>query len=117
MYNYHMQKKTKIKRRPKRFVTKIVSIVVMLIAIYMFIGVGQEVYTTLQLQNQAREVEIQLNNLKEENATLIQQRDKLEDPSYVETYARGEYMFSKDDEKIFYLPSSSDTPSTTDSAE
>ena len=30
--------------------------------------------------------------------------EKLEDPDYVQTYARGEYMFSKGDEKVFYLP-------------
>ena len=33
---------------------------------------------------------------------------KLEDPEYVKSYARGEYMLSKEGEQIFYLPSSAD---------
>lgn len=103
MSNTHV--KTKKKRKPKKIVMKVVSIVVIFVAIYMLIGVGKEVSTTLMLQRQAEEAEEQLKILEEENASLIQKRDKLEDPNYVETYARGEYMFSKDNEKIFYLPS------------
>ena len=41
---------------------------------------------------------------REENASLIATKEKLEDPEYIQTYARGEYMFSKGDEKVFYLP-------------
>lgn len=109
-----MQKKTR--RKPRKIVTKSISIIVIIVAIYMFIGVGKEVYTTLQLQRQASEVQDQLKILQDENASLIQKKSKLEDPNYVETYARGEYMFSKEDEKIFYLPSSnaSSSPDTTE---
>lgn len=94
------------KNNSKKVTIKLISLGLILVALYMLVGVGKEVYTTLQLQKQAKEAQKQLEILKEENATLIQKRDKLEDPNYVETYARGEYMFSKDDEKIFYLPSS-----------
>ncbi|MBR0213930.1 MAG: septum formation initiator family protein, partial [Solobacterium sp.] len=31
-------------------------------------------------------------------------RAKLEDPDYIQSYARGNYMLSKDGEQIFYLP-------------
>ena len=50
-------------------------------------------------------VEQQLEALRDENASLISTKEKLEDPEYIQTYARGEYMFSKGDEKVFYLPS------------
>ena len=53
----------------------------------------------------AKLVEAELERLKEENATLTSTKEKLEDPEYIQTYARGEYMFSKGDEKVFYLPS------------
>ena len=57
------------------------------------------------LQQQAKVVEAELEALKDENASLISTKEKLEDPDYIQTYARGEYMFSKGDEKVFYLPS------------
>ena len=50
-------------------------------------------------------MEQQLEALRDENASLISTKEKLEDPEYIQTYARGEYMFSKGDEKVFYLPS------------
>ncbi len=116
-YNADMENKAKTKRRPKKIITKLISIVVVCVAIYLFIGVGKELYTTLSLKKQAEEVAEQLAILEAENATLIQRRDKLEDPNYVETYARGEYMFSKDDEKIFYLPGNTASPDSTDNSQ
>ena len=56
------------------------------------------------LQQQAKVVEQELEALRDENASLIATKEKLEDPEYIQTYARGEYMFSKGDEKVFYLP-------------
>ncbi|MBR4484761.1 MAG: septum formation initiator family protein, partial [Erysipelotrichaceae bacterium] len=53
---------------------------------------------------QAKVVEAELEALRDENASLTSTKEKLEDPDYVQTYARGEYMFSKGDEKVFYLP-------------
>jgi cell division protein DivIC len=56
------------------------------------------------LQQQAKVVEAELEALRAENASLTSTKEKLEEPDYVQTYARGEYMFSKGDEKVFYLP-------------
>ena len=50
-------------------------------------------------------ISIELIKLQDENAALYTTKNKLEDPNYVTTFARGEYMFSKGDEKVFYLPS------------
>ena len=112
-YNANMTQKTgnKTPKKKNKVTTKIVSIILIIAAIWMLAGVGKEIFTTLQLQKQARDVADQLQLLKDENATLIQKRDKLEDPNYVETYARGEYMFSKEDEKVFYLPSGNNNSS------
>ena len=83
--------------------------------------IGEHIYRLPKLprhmKKQAEEVAEQLAILEAENATLIQRRDKLEDPNYVETYARGEYMFSKDDEKIFYLPGNTASPESTDDSQ
>ena len=41
---------------------------------------------------------------EDENVYLTTERAKLEDPDYIQSYARGNYMLSKDGEQIFYLP-------------
>lgn len=95
-------KKTKKKGS---IVSKIISIVLIVAAIVIFSGVLRNLYKMFSLQQQAKVVEAQLEALKDENASLISTKEKLEDPDYIQTYARGEYMFSKGDEKVFYLPS------------
>lgn len=96
------------KRKKKKLVTKAISIVLIVIAIFIFGQVGKKLYTMITLQKQAETVAEELKALEEENASLVSTRDKLEDPNYVQTYARGEYMFSKGDEKVFYLPSNNE---------
>ena len=71
----------------------------------MLFGVGKEVISVINLKNEEAQVQEQLAILEQENADLMQTKAKLEDPNYVTTYARGEYMFSKGDEKLFRLPS------------
>ena len=95
------KKKTKKKNKT---VSKIVSIVFIVFAILLLVDVFKRVYNMFTLQKQAEIVEQQLEAIKDENASLISTKEKLEDPDYVQTYARGEYMFSKGDEKVFYLP-------------
>ena len=71
----------------------------------MLFGVGKEVINVINLKNEEAQVQEQLAILEQENSDLMQTKTKLEDPNYVTTYARGEYMFSKGDEKLFRLPS------------
>ena len=93
------------KKKKNTTVKKLVSIVLIVFAIVILVDVFERVYTMFALQKQAEIVEQQLQAIKDENASLISTKEKLEDPDYVQTYARGEYMFSKGDEKVFYLPS------------
>ena len=96
------KKKRKLNSKIK---VKIVSILFIAAAIYIFIGAGKQLNTFIQLNKQAKLVEEELIKLQDENAALYSTKNKLEDPNYVTTFARGEYMFSKGDEKVFYLPS------------
>lgn len=95
----------KKKKLSKRFTRKLVSIVLIVAAIGIFINVGKQVYTMYTLKRQSDLVQDELTALEDENAALVATKSKLEDNSYVTTYARGAYMFSKGDEKVFYLPS------------
>ncbi len=96
----------KTKRRKKESkVAKMVWIIVIIFAIFILSDALKKIYNMFVLKQQADLVEAQLQELKDENASLVSTKEKLEDPDYIQTYARGEYMFSKGDEKVFYLPS------------
>ena len=95
----------KRKKKKHSIASKLISIVLILFAIVILSNVLKKIYNMFVLQQQAKLVEAELERLKEENATLTSTKEKLEDPEYIQTYARGEYMFSKGDEKVFYLPS------------
>lgn len=94
----------KRKRKPRKAFVQIISLVVICISAYLIYGVVKEVITTIDLKKQLEFVEGELAKVQEENASLTSQKEKLEDPGYVESYARGNYMLSKDGEQIFYLP-------------
>ena len=98
-----MAKKSK-KKKKNSIISKLVSIVLIVAAIAILTGVLEKIYKMFTLQQQAKVVEAELEALRDENASLTSTKEKLEDPDYVQTYARGEYMFSKGDEKVFYRP-------------
>ena len=96
------------KKKKNSIVSKLISIVLIVAAIAILSNVLKKVVDLFALQQQAKIVEAELQALKDENASLTSTKEKLEDPEYIQTYARGEYMFSKGDEKVFYLPSDND---------
>lgn len=98
-----MAKKNGEKKR-NSITTKIVSIILIVFAIVILTNVLKKIYDMFTLQQQSKLVESELEILRDENASLNAIKEKLEDPDYIQTYARGEYMFSKGDEKVFYLP-------------
>lgn len=104
----------KKKKVNKKVISQLVSIILIVVAIVIFANVGKQVYQMYSLQKQAAIVEEELTSLQDENASLVSTKNKLEDPNYVTTYARGEYMFSKGDEKVFYLPSGGNNAESVD---
>ena len=92
------------KAKKESALSKIISIIMIIVAIVILCNVLKRLYDVFTLKQQAETVEKQLQQLRDENASLISTKEKLEDPDYIQTYARGEYMFSKGDEKVFYLP-------------
>ena len=78
--------------------------VVIIISGLLLWRVFNEVYTTMTLKKQLAEVQVKYQEVKDENAKLTSMREKLEDPDYVASFARSNYLLSKDDEQIFYLP-------------
>ncbi len=90
--------------RPKKTIIKIVSIVLIAFSIYLLIGVVGEILHTMELRSQAEVASAELERLQSENEQLVSQKNKLEDPDYVQSFARSNYMLTKDGEQVFYLP-------------
>lgn len=86
--------------------SRFLCIVAIALSGILLFQVGKEVYTTITLKEQLAEVQAKLQEVQDENARLTSERQKLEDPDYVASYARGTYLLSKGDEQIFYLPES-----------
>ena len=100
-----------IKKKKKKKMTpilKLLCLVLIAVSGYLLYSVAQEVYTTVQLKKQLAEVQTKLTEVQDENSYLTTEKEKLSDPDYVESYARGNYMLSKDGEQIFYLPEDTD---------
>ena len=97
-------KKTK-RRKFRGPVLRIISFVVIAVSCFMIYGVAREVMNTMELKNQLDDVKQRLETIQLENEQLTSQQEKLQDPNYVQSYARGNYMLSKEGEQIFYLPS------------
>ena len=108
MREYNLPMSQKKKKKKNKVIPKLIGIALLVAALVVFTKVGKELITMVTLQKEQKEVEQELQRLKDENVSLTATKEKLEDPNYVSTYARGEYMFSKGDEKLFRLPSSKD---------
>ena len=100
-----MTTKKVIKKRPKKFVTVIIATVFVALSVFLIYKVSVEVSTTYRLNEELKSVNEELAKVEKENLSLSSQKEKLEDPAYVQSYARGNYMFSKEGETIYYLPS------------
>ena len=83
---------------------KILCLVLIVASGFMLYEAVQEAMTTLKLQQQLSDVQAKLQEVQDENKYLNSEKEKLQDPDYVETYARGKYQLSKNGEQIFYLP-------------
>ena len=101
-----VEKNTK-KKAAKRKMTpflKLLCFVLIGISAFLLYRVVLEIITTITLKQQLAVVEERYQEVQDENEYLTREREKLEDPDYVASYARGNYLLSKDDEQIFYLP-------------
>lgn len=101
-----MARKKKKRRKLTPF-TKLLCLLLVGISVYFLYAVGKEIVTTVTLQRQLAQVQEKLQEVKDENKYLTDQKEKLQDPDYVENYARGNYQLSKDGDQIFYLPEDS----------
>ena len=99
-------KKKKIRRkRVASIISLFGSICFLSASIFFLYQTSKEIYTMVTLKKEYAVNEETLASLKEETNSLQNEKTKLEDPKYVVRYARGQYLLTKNGEKIFYLPS------------
>ena len=93
-----------MKRRLKHRTSSIFLSLVLLVLTFVFMmPVIEELQNTFQLSQSLKEVQAELTILEQENTLLEEQKTKLLDPEYVKSYARANYMLTKDGEQIYYL--------------
>ncbi len=101
-----MEKKKKVKRKlrfsPLRL---IMTLGVFTISGFLLFSVGQEVLTTVKLTQNLQILNEQLTIIENETRDLEERKEKLQDPDYIKSYARGEYSITKEGEQVFRLPS------------
>lgn len=92
------------KKLKNRFNSIVISLVLLTGTIILMIPVIEEIGNTLRLSESLKQVQAELVVLEQENSTLNEQKTKLLDPEYVKSYARANYMLTKEGEQIYYLP-------------
>ncbi len=98
-----VKKKKKQKRKMTPFL-RLICYAFIAASVFFLFEVAKEIYTTVQLRAQLAEVQAKYQEVQDESAYLLREREKLKDPDYVQSYARGNYMLSRQGEQIFYLP-------------
>lgn len=96
-----MNKKQNKKSKFGRFIFSILCL-----AIITVLGTGAvvEIKKSFQLKDELQTAKSELDELNTKKETLNLEKEKLSDPAYVENYARGTHLLSKDDEQVFVLP-------------
>ncbi len=99
------EKKVSRKKKLSRRIMAGVLSVLMIGAIGYFVWqISKEVETTFTLLTDINEAKKELDELKAEQQKLTQQKEQLLDDNYVKTWARGEFLITKEGEEIYRLP-------------
>lgn len=80
--------------------------ILMIVSGFLIFSIGKEVLVTVNLTQDLQVLENQLKSIEDETRDLQERKEKLEDPNYIKSYARGEYSITKEGEQVFRLPSS-----------
>lgn len=98
--------KKKSKSSPVRF---LISAIILALIGVMSYSIYKEIMVTLKLQNDIAEVSGEITTLTSQKDSLQKQADNLNDPAYIEQYARGKYKLTKEGETIYKLPGKTTT--------
>ena len=99
-----MAKKSSKKLKRKR-VKRIILVTLLCLGInaYVLYSVGSILKDVHTMKNEDKELNVKLDDLKEEEAVLKSEVKKLKDPVYVAKYAREKFLYSGDNEYIIRM--------------
>ena len=82
---------------------KLFLILVLIESSFLLFWGAKSYYQVRQAQNQVRRVQEELNQLKLENKTLMEQVENIKDPFYLEKMAREKLGLAKEGEIIYKI--------------
>lgn len=99
-----MAKKSSRKLKRKR-VKRIILVTLLCLGInaYVLYSVGSILKDVHTMKNEDKELNVKLDNLKDEEEVLKSEVKKLKDPVYVAKYAREKFLYSGDNEYIIRM--------------
>lgn len=94
------------KRQKRKFRTRMLLFVPICLCLVVVLGVtiGKYWVDIVAKYQENNELKDKLVSLKEKEASLTVDVEKLQDPDYIARYAREKYLFSKDGEFILVMP-------------
>ena len=95
------KKKKTIKSIKRIFLLGITSVTIIIGTTYTIGKYWIEIFDKYQ---EKKELKTKLSNLKEKEAALQVDANKLQDPDYIARYAREKYSYSKEGEIILRIP-------------
>ena len=96
-----MGKKKLKRKRVKRII--LVTLLCLGINAYVLYSVGSILKDVHTMKNENKELNVKLDDLKEEEEVLKSEVKKLKDPVYVAKYAREKFLYSGDNEYIIRM--------------
>lgn len=93
------------KRLKRKRVKRIILVTLLCLGInaYVLYSVGSILKDVHTMKNENKELNVKLDDLKEEEEVLKSEVKKLRDPVYVAKYAREKFLYSGDNEYIIRM--------------
>lgn len=105
----------KRKRKLSPLLSGLVMVLCLLICGFCALTIVSDVRNFLNLQTSIQAAETEYSELQKQRDELLQAKQNLTNPDYLEHYVRGKFLVTRDGEKIFKFPSI-DRDEPTDSA-
>ena len=94
-----------MKNKPRKWVLFIFNAILIATMSFFAYGIISKIDETAKYQTKKSQQEAKIEQLKIDEASLKEEKAKLENPEYILRYARGKYLLSGEGETIIKLPS------------
>lgn len=103
-----MSKNIEKKKKKRHPLKTLFSLLIIFVSCFLIWIASADLFMTMKLKKEISSSEEMITNLENQQKSLANEKSNLENPEYVQRFARGKYMVSKPGEQVFKLPSKSD---------